>query len=631
MSRPASCSKRITILKKLLVFTLLTAALAAVLPMTAVTPARAQEIPRTPAEICAAATPAEAGSRGPFSAAENVLQEGVDYLAVLCTSAGPILVDLFETQTPLTVNNFAFLANAGFYNNTNFHRVISDFMAQAGDPTNTGAGGPGYQFPDEIVDGLVFDRPGLLAMANAGPGTNGSQFFLTTVPTDWLNGAHTIFGRVLAGQSNVEAIEVRDPQQAFGPGTMLETVVILDDPASVIVEEETLTPATREDVEAAWATLPVKVMNVLGRYSVVFAGAPDLPEIFSLDEAVTAVTDAPAGARYEYSAAASLVNTACALDDFPIYALNYRIDVYTTPEEAAAAADDPALAEQQTAEGFTVAEAPLVWPIFTRPFSGCGFDDLVLARQIVPHGRFLTTAEAVTTAENVQIAPFLPEAFTTPLFQDALHTIVRPETAAELARARETQFSYASYADLPIGTSEEGLPQLGSLDAPLTIYEYSSFGCPHCANFHGSQFEQLKADIQAGSVRLVFVPISNQFSVLASAASFCAADQGAFWEMHDILFGLLQRYGENAFSPSKIQEAAGVLGLDTGAFSACLNSADTGARIQAANDLFTALNQRYPSVTGTPTLTFNGIPPEWGSGAPAMDYIREQIAAAVAS
>ncbi|MCS7039854.1 MAG: peptidylprolyl isomerase, partial [Caldilineales bacterium] len=128
-----------------------------------------------------------------------VIEPGKIYQAVLKTAKGDIVIELYADKAPRTVNNFVFLAREGFYDNTTFHRVIDGFMAQGGDPTGTGSGGPGYTFPDEIVPDLVFDRRGLLAMANAGPNTNGSQFFITFGPTPWLNGAHTIFGEVIQG------------------------------------------------------------------------------------------------------------------------------------------------------------------------------------------------------------------------------------------------------------------------------------------------------------------------------------------------------------------------------------------------------------------------------------------------
>ena len=140
------------------------------------------------------------------SAPAMALEAASDYVAEFRTNYGNFRVDLLETETPVTVNNFVFLARQGFYDGLIFHRVINDFMIQGGDPTGTGTGGPGYRFQDEIVPGLIFDSPGKLAMANAGPGTNGSQFFITTVPTPHLNGAHTIFGVVTEGQAVVDAI-----------------------------------------------------------------------------------------------------------------------------------------------------------------------------------------------------------------------------------------------------------------------------------------------------------------------------------------------------------------------------------------------------------------------------------------
>ncbi len=186
------------------------------------------------------------------------------------------------------------------------------------------------------------------------------------------------------------------------------------------------------------------------------------------------------------------------------------------------------------------------------------------------------------------------------------------------------------YAGIERGTSEEGMPQLGSPDAPVTIHNYSSFTCPHCATFHDNQFVELLSEIRAGEVRFVFVPVSNQSSAPATAAAFCAEEQGRFWEMHDLLFSWLGQYGGSAFAQARLVQGAEGLGLDTEAFSACLNAPETQARIEEANALWFALAQAYQGqpneVTGTPTLTFNGVPPEWGSGAPNIETIRQVIA-----
>ena len=132
--------------------------------------------------------------------------ETVNHKATIETSKGKIVVELYKDKAPKTVENFTGLAKKGFYDGIIFHRVIPGFMVQTGDPTGTGRGGPGYTFKDEFGPGLAHDKPGILSMANAGPNTNGSQFFITLAPTPWLDGKHAIFGAVIEGQAVVEVI-----------------------------------------------------------------------------------------------------------------------------------------------------------------------------------------------------------------------------------------------------------------------------------------------------------------------------------------------------------------------------------------------------------------------------------------
>ena len=132
------------------------------------------------------------------------------FVATFETSKGTIVVDLFPDSAPNTVNNFVFLARDEFYNGTKFHRVIADFMVQGGDPEGTGRGGPGYKFADEFKGNNRKHQRGSLSMANAGPNTNGSQFFITHIATDWLNGKHTVFGQVRSGQDVVDRIAQND-------------------------------------------------------------------------------------------------------------------------------------------------------------------------------------------------------------------------------------------------------------------------------------------------------------------------------------------------------------------------------------------------------------------------------------
>ncbi len=190
-----------------------------------------------------------------FESAGDALEDGLDYVALIRTTKGDILVDLFEDRTPVTVNNFVFLALNHYYEGVPFHRVIDGFMAQTGDPSGTGMGGPGYTFADEIDDELTFDGRGVLAMANAGPGTNGSQFFITFDATPWLDGAHTIFGHVLAGDEVLDAITRVDPQRP-------DAIAYPDDTLASLAEQGVELPGADDEtvgaaVQEALGTEPV--------------------------------------------------------------------------------------------------------------------------------------------------------------------------------------------------------------------------------------------------------------------------------------------------------------------------------------------------------------------------------------
>jgi cyclophilin family peptidyl-prolyl cis-trans isomerase len=150
---------------------------------------------------------------------ELTIDPAKSYTATIKTNRGDIVIDLFADKAPKTVNNFVFLAQDGFYDGIVFHRVIDNFMVQTGDPTGTGRGGPGYRFPDEFHRDLRHSGPGILSMANSGPNTNGSQFFITHVRTEWLDDRHTVFGQVREGQDVVDAIR---------QGDKMEEIVIIE-------------------------------------------------------------------------------------------------------------------------------------------------------------------------------------------------------------------------------------------------------------------------------------------------------------------------------------------------------------------------------------------------------------------
>lgn len=153
--------------------------------------------------------------------------------AKIITNKGEINLNLMPEVAPITVANFVSLINKKFYDNIIFHRVIDDFMIQTGDPTGTGMGGPGYKFQDEFVEGVIFDTPGILAMANAGPNTNGSQIFITHVPTPWLNYHHTIFGKVIS-QADQEVVN------SIKQGDKIETIELLGDVEKYMTDNKEL-------------------------------------------------------------------------------------------------------------------------------------------------------------------------------------------------------------------------------------------------------------------------------------------------------------------------------------------------------------------------------------------------------
>ena len=166
-------------------------------------------------------------------APKMAIDKSKSYTATIQTDQGDIVLKLFADKAPLAVNNFVFLAKEGWYDGVTFHRVLADFMAQAGDPSGLGMGGPGYEFANEVT-GLKFDKEGLLAMANAGPNTNGSQFFITYAPAPNLDAAdpakeanYTIFGEVISGMDVAKKLTLRDPNQDPDTnGSVIETITI---------------------------------------------------------------------------------------------------------------------------------------------------------------------------------------------------------------------------------------------------------------------------------------------------------------------------------------------------------------------------------------------------------------------
>jgi cyclophilin family peptidyl-prolyl cis-trans isomerase len=196
------------------------------------------------------------------------------YIANFKTAKGDFRVQLLADKAPFTVNNFVFLAREGYYNNTTFHRVITDFMAQGGDPSGTGSGGPGYTFDDEIDPDLKFDKPGVMAMANYGANTNGSQFFITFKEYPDLNGRYSIFGQVISGMDVVLALQLRDPStNPTTPGDALYSVTIEESPINLLpppTATATLNIPRQTPSVKSLATLEVTARGNL------FTGPPDM-------------------------------------------------------------------------------------------------------------------------------------------------------------------------------------------------------------------------------------------------------------------------------------------------------------------------------------------------------------------
>ena len=189
------------------------------------TPLRVETATPTAADGSSAGPSPTPGPQSYSSAPDLVIDTSKDYYATFVTERGEFRLRLFDDQVPRTVNNFVFLAREGFYNGVTFHRVIPGFMAQGGDPTGTGGGSPGYRFDDEFHPDLVHNA-GVISMANSGPNTNGSQFFITFVPTPHLDGGHAVFGEVVEGMEVVNSISPRDPATAIEAGDVIYTILI---------------------------------------------------------------------------------------------------------------------------------------------------------------------------------------------------------------------------------------------------------------------------------------------------------------------------------------------------------------------------------------------------------------------
>ncbi len=279
-------------------------------PSGEVTPTGAASSPTAEAEVIAPepTEAAEEAAEGTLPMPENPadrngmygeppemqIDPNESYVATISTAKGDIVVELFADRAPNTVNNFVFLARQGFYDNTTFHRVIPDFMAQGGDPSGTGSGGPGYAFADEFHPELRHDKAGILSMANSGPDTNGSQFFITYAPTPHLDDMHSVFGQVIEGMDVLTALMPRDPAAATSPGDAIERITITTGEGAITpttgitpTVESPVTPAAPEPAIYETILTGAGLKNVgldstqQGGYIIPIEFNPDAAEVFA--------------------------------------------------------------------------------------------------------------------------------------------------------------------------------------------------------------------------------------------------------------------------------------------------------------------------------------------------------------
>ncbi len=558
------------------------------------------------------------------------------YRATFVTSKGDIVVELFANKAPNTVNNFVFLAREGFYDNTMFHRVIADFMAQGGDPTGTGMGGPGYEFADEFSPDLKHDGPGVLSMANAGPNTNGSQFFITFGATPWLDGMHTVFGKVIEGLDVLQSISLRDPSTATEPGDLIKTIRIeevansvLPTPIPVVLTQPGQVPMPEEPAQryGMYSSPPAMIIDPTVKYYATFkTDKGDIVVELFADKAPNTVNNFVFLARegfYDNTMFHRVIADFMAQGGDPTgtgmggpgyqFADEFNADLKHDGPGVLSMANSGA---NTNGSQFFITFVATPWldgmhTVFGKVVEGL---DVLLSISLRDPESATTPGDTLKTILIGEGAPASAKEATPETAKEATPEATKEATPATSSGTAPAVVSLAqTYNDIEGAPYDGGtadaaypgpsagvrwLPSLGAEDAPVTVIEFSEIGCGHCRNFNQNDLSALLDKyVATGKVRYVSYYMAwNRPEWSASKdyldAAMCAAEQGLYFQFEHAVF-------KNG--AEDLDKSATEIKLDMDAFRACRED----KRYQPAVLDAVAYAESFWQITGTPTFYVN--------------------------
>ncbi len=561
---------------------------------------------------------------------EMLIDPNKVYVATLETEKGDIVVELFADKAPETVNSFVFLARDGYYDNTTFHRVIEDFMAQAGDPSGTGMGGPGYTFADEFHPDLRHDGPGVLSMANAGPGTNGSQFFITYDATPWLDGKHSVFGKIVEGMDVVQSLNPRDPQTATGPGDEIKTIRIeetekslLPEPTPVVLTEPGAVPMPDDPMQRVgmYEHPPEMVIDPETSYvATIKTEKGDLVVELFAGQAPRTVNNFIFLARegyYDNTTFHRVIEDFMAQAGDPsgtgrggpgyTFADEFHPDLtHDGPGVLSMAnagantngsqffitfAETPWLDGKHSVFGKVVEGMDVVRKISLRDPQTAQAPGDVIETIVIEEGAAGSSSSSSSSSESEEE----PEEAMNPglVENDALAAPAVTESFAGLEG--EPFVSGETSAAYPGADGVRWFPSLGDKDAPVIVMEFSEVGCGHCRVYNSNSFPKiLEEHVKTGQARYVghLMAFNRPQSREYLGAAMCAMEQGQYFAYEHAVYGS----GDLALTAS-----AEEIDLDMAAFNACI---EEGRYAEAVDD---ASNHAFQmGVNATPTFFVNG-------------------------